>query len=1140
MRRWLALLVASVLMLGMIPQIAVPAQAVESMYESINNLRYDDYVNVSGKTVEIVDPGTPTSYQVGYGVAEGTLDTAVVTLKGTKLIATGIGTAVVRIDGKLETITVTAAPISFLLLIGQSNMQGQEGEKKQSIICPDGMVYGIYGNRTYMTVENATDYAPSALTGAGSAINVNGTTDRISERPINMYTAAGSGRYGPDSAIAYEWVKQTGEKVFVVNAAHGGSKISTWQENGDNYKEALLLAGACLETLEKEIDAGHYTLSHMGYFWCQGCSDYTMTAETYVARYLAMHNNLKNNLTLDGNTFEFGGIITTRAGRETYKSYRQGVYTDTTDVNYFESFKDLRFTGPRVAQYWMANNPELEDIWMVCNIGEEWVYMPDGTDGVAAYFQANYPGGRVDYPTQSTVSEAWRTPTTPGAVHDTIHYNQIGYNEVGRVSARNALIMLGEIEAPEVETSVEFLTWDGYHTAETITAATVGSSATLVVPKVYPVWKSKEVTYDLSDGLVWNYYDLLAADLGTEGTLSAGELGSVTVEKVTPYFHIADHLTQLPDVLCGGTNLWDALEHDATYYTGNGKYETYTTGDVASITIPVTPGERIYASSFGPKSVTGGDTNGIRVTFFSEYGVVKSVSAADVYKLASENDGCLIVPEGATAVCIPMWLACENQEVYLPDREHTYDNGVCHCGGFHDGPIITTQPVNGEGALGDTVTVSVEATGDGLTYQWYYKERNSKVFRKSSTTTAEYTVEMNTDRAYRQLYCVITDEKGVSVTTDTVTLVCIQTTPLEIINQPEDASAWEGEKVTVSVKAQGEGLKYQWYFKDPGHTSFHKTSVTSKNYTVEMNEDRVNRQVYCVITDIHGNQVVSDTVTLSRKTNALTIVTQPADVYVQMGDTVVIPVEATGDGLKYQWYLKDADQSKFSKSSIKTNTYTVEMNAERAERQVYCVITDMYGNKVTTEVVTMHVVPRELTIVTQPTDVYVHLGEDLAVTVEATGDGLKYQWYLKDADQSKFHKSSITADTYTVEMNAERAERTIYCVITDMYGNKVTTDAVVLHAVPRELTIVSQPTSVTVSMGETATIFVDAEGDGLKYQWYFKDPGHTQFHKSAIKSSTYSVEMTEDRMNRKLRCVITDMYGNKVTTEIAVLYCIAE
>ena len=665
------------------------AEDPDAVTESLS-LRYDDHYDVTGKTVEIIDAGKPTSYQVGYGVEENAVpDTAVVILEGDTLVATGIGTAKVSIDGQLYEVTVEAAPISLLLLIGQSNMRGSEGNANQSIVCPDGMVYATYGDdrgadNTAMTVSNATHFAPSALTGEYSSINVEGTTDCLSGYPVYSLTEAGAGKIGPDSGFAYEWVRQTGEKVWIVNAAHGGTSINVWQPGTTEYEQCQALFTACQETLRKEIAAGHFTLSHMAYFWCQGCSDRTQSAQWYVNKYLAMHEGLKTEMAFDHDTnpdtadktFEFGGIIPVRVG-STAACYRDGVYSVSNPYAYHESFVDLRFSGPRVAQYWMINNPELTDIWGVCDIGDDWVWMPDGTNGVSAYFQAHYPGGRVDYTTQVTQKESWYTPTTPAAVHDSVHYNQIGYNEYGREAVRNALIMLGEIAAPDVETTVELLSWDGYSPVEQVIASTAGNSGTLVVPRVYPIWKSKEVTYELSGGLSWEYYDLLAADAQTEGTLTAGGK-TVHVAKAEPGVHYAEHLSELPEEICCGLNLWNVLEHDPYFYSTGTHWDIHSSGNVFSVTIPVNPGDRIFATAFGKAGENGHATsNGIRVTFFSEYGVARTLAPAECYAEFTANGGCLTAPEGTTAVNIAMWNNSADNELYLLDRGHDTDSGIC-------------------------------------------------------------------------------------------------------------------------------------------------------------------------------------------------------------------------------------------------------------------------------------------------------------------------------------------------------------------------------------------------------------------------------------------------------------------------------
>ncbi len=653
------------------------------------SLRYDDRYDVSGKTVEIIDAGKPTSYKVGYGVAEGTLDDAVITLDGEKLIATGIGKAKVRIDGTLYEITVEAAPISLLLLIGQSNMRGSEGNANQSIICPDGMVYATYGDdrgadNTAMTVNNATMFAPSALTGTYSSINVNGTTDCLSGYPVYSLTEAGAGKIGPDSGFAYEWVKQMGEKVWIVNAAHGGTSISVWQPGTTEYEQCQALFTACQQTLQKEIAAGHYTLSHMGYFWCQGCSDRAQSAEWYVKKYLAMHEGFKDELAFDHDsnpatadkTFEFGGIIPVRVG-STATGYRDGAYTVSNPYAYHESFVDLRMSGPRVAQYWMINNPDLPDIWGVCNIGDDWVWMPDGTNGVATYFQTYYPNGTVDYTTQAAQKASWYTPTTPKAVHDSIHYNQIGYNEIGREAVRNALIMLSEIEVPKVDTKVELLGWDGFSEVAEVPASTTGNSGTLVVPKVYPLWEAKNVKIGLTEGLEYVYYDLIADSAEREGTLSVNGK-NVSVIKTEPGVHYKEHLSTLPEKVCSGLNLWNILEHDEYYFENGTNWGKHSSGNVYSVTIPVEAGDKIFATAWGKAVENGHATaNGIRVTFFSKYGVAKTMTPSECYAEFSKNSGYLVAPENAVAVNIAMWNNSDENEIYLLDREHDTDSGIC-------------------------------------------------------------------------------------------------------------------------------------------------------------------------------------------------------------------------------------------------------------------------------------------------------------------------------------------------------------------------------------------------------------------------------------------------------------------------------
>ena len=243
--------------------------------------------------------------------------------KKKKVIAVGIGTAEIAFsDGSKIQVQVEAADISMLLIIGQSNAEGQiqpdtgnldtntyQQAIDQSILCEEGQVYSTYapglstdhGNGIGNTIFSYT----LGINTFGKFVPLSLTSDMNSQGgklayPLNSLTSAGRGKTGVDSGIAYKWHELTGDKVWVINAAHGGSKISTWQAEDavtdNNFWQAVKLFGACQEVLQAEIAAGHYNLKTMGYFWLQGEADMNMTADEYMDNYKKMHLALKKEL----------------------------------------------------------------------------------------------------------------------------------------------------------------------------------------------------------------------------------------------------------------------------------------------------------------------------------------------------------------------------------------------------------------------------------------------------------------------------------------------------------------------------------------------------------------------------------------------------------------------------------------------------------------------------------------------------------------------------------------------------------------------------------------------------------------------------------------------------------------------------
>ena len=467
---------------------------------------------------------------------------------------------------------------------------------------------------------------------------------------------------------------------------------------------------------------------------------------------------------------------------------------------------------------------------------------------------------------------------------------------------------------------------------------------------------------------------------------------------------------------------------------------------------------------------------------------------------------------------------------------HSYKNGKCTTCGKADPSVkavkITTQPKNVVVKSGKTAKVTVKASGDGLKYTWYYAKKGSSKYTKASANSSSYSVKMSSSANGRKVYCVVTDKYGNSVKSNVVTLY--KGTPAKITTQPKATTVANGKSGSVTLKASGSSLKYQWYVKYKGAGSFTKLSTTRKTYSFKMADKLNGAQVYCVVKDKYGTTVKSSVVTI-KMAPKVKITTQPKNVAVAKGKTAKVTVKASGEGLKYTWYYAKKGSSSFKKLSAKTATYSVKMSSSYDGRKVYCVVKDKYGQTVKTSTVTLSMV-KAAKITTQPKSVSGFAGNTLKVTVKASGDGLKYTWYYAKKGSSGYTKSSVTCNAIQVKASAAWNGCKIYCVVKDKYGNSVKSNTVTL-TVKKAVKIAKQPsTFIYAATGNTVNVTVKATGDGLKYTWYYANRWADKWTKSSVTSATYSVKMSSSVHYRTVYCVVKDKYGNSVKSDMVILF----
>lgn len=119
-------------------------------------------------------------------------------------------------------------------------------------------------------------------------------------------------------------------------------------------------------------------------------------------------------------------------------------------------------------------------------------------------------------------------------------------------------------------------------------------------------------------------------------------------------------------------------------------------------------------------------------------------------------------------------------------------------------PAITAQPTNQTGCEGTDITLSVEATGTDLEYQWI---KDGSIVSSAISASYQIKAAKKTDEGTYKV--VVKNSCGNAINSNEV-LVLINTKPT-IKNQPLSKTAEANSTVTLYVVAQGSGtLSYQW------------------------------------------------------------------------------------------------------------------------------------------------------------------------------------------------------------------------------------------------------------------------------------------------------------------------------------------
>ena len=450
---------------------------------------------------------------------------------------------------------------------------------------------------------------------------------------------------------------------------------------------------------------------------------------------------------------------------------------------------------------------------------------------------------------------------------------------------------------------------------------------------------------------------------------------------------------------------------------------------------------------------------------------------------------------------------------------------------------FTTQPQGLRVVEGEQAAFTVAAAGSGVSYQWYYvdlKHLGNGPQKVNGATEPTLTLATVGDMDMELYFCVVTDASGSRASEGALLEVVVAPA---IISQPVNVTVKPGEYASMSLKATGTHMTYQWYVRSDPEAAWQTApgaadvgadrTGRAPSYSYFTNNNMDQPQLYCKVSNEAGSvssNIITVTVLAVPKIDSAT-----GSVEVLPNETATFRVEATGKFLSYRWYVIDTNGVRALIDGATESSYSLTATADKDNYTYECYVSNASGEVYRS--MQLHLITAAPTITKEPEDIETRYWRDVRFLVEAEGFGLSYQWYCSDGE--KEFALGTTTRGCSVHALTDYDGYEYWCVVTNPLGS-VTSRRAILSVITLPVIEVNVQ-DATAKPGENAVFTVSVKGKKVHYIWSTKVPGAQYFTEvTGNDSPTFTLPVTKDMDSYQVICFIYNDAGN-IYSRIATL-----